>query len=79
MRDEFTTKFNTICLEYYKNKIKIAEAVENKKIEQPIYYTLEEDFRKVYSGETVYIEGMMFYLRKNLISYINYLLSISSE
>ena len=65
MRDEFTTKFNTICLEYYKNKIKIAEAVENKKIEQPIYYTLEEDFRKVYSGETVYIEGMMFYLRKN--------------
>ena len=65
VRDEFTTKFNTICLEYYKNKIKIAEAVENKKIEQPIYYTLEEDFRKVYSGETVYIEGMMFYLRKN--------------
>ena len=65
MRDEFTTKFNTICLEYYKNKIKIAEAVENKKVEQPIYYTLEEDFRKVYSGETVYIEGMMFYLRKN--------------
>ena len=65
VRDEFTTKFETICLDYYKNKVKIAEAIENKKVDQPIYYSLEEDFRKVYSGETVYIEGMMFYLRKN--------------
>ena len=65
VRDEFTTKFETICLDYYKNKVKIAEAIENKKVDQPIYYSLEEDFRKVYSGETLYIEGMMFYLRKN--------------
>lgn len=54
-----------MSINYYKNKIKLAEAIENKKNNPQLTYQLEEKPNSFYSGETMYIEKFLFYLRKH--------------
>lgn len=65
IRDDFLSKIDVITWTYYLNKVKISEAIENKKTDSPLLYELSEVPSEVFSSESMYIEKMMLYIRSN--------------